>query len=131
MVSLSLDVRHAENAVRERACRSLRARAEEIASARTVHARWQVIQETGAIACAPDLDRLLEQAIEQAGYPVHRLVSGAGHDAVAMADVTPVAMLFVRCKDGISHNPAESVAVEDVVVAIAVLRRFLELVVPA
>jgi len=128
---LSLDVRHAENAVREQACRSLRERAEAIARARAVHARWQVIQETRAIACAPDLDRLLEQAIRAAGYRVHRLVSGAGHDAVAMADVTPVAMLFVRCKGGISHNPAESVAVEDVVVAITVLHRFLELVASA
>ncbi|MDP8910105.1 MAG: allantoate amidohydrolase [Chloroflexota bacterium] len=130
-VSLTLDVRHAENAVRERACRSLQGRLDAIARAREVHAEWQAVQETGAVACAPGLSRLLEQAIEQAGYPAHRLVSGAGHDAVAMADVTPVAMLFVRCQGGISHNPAESVAVEDVAVAISVLRRFLDLVASA
>ncbi len=127
--SLTLDVRHAENAVREQACRDLQERVEAIARAREVDAHCQVLQETGAVACAPGLSRLLEQAIEGAGYPVHRLVSGAGHDAVAMADVTPVAMLFVRCKGGISHNPAESVAVEDVAAAITVLCRFLELVV--
>jgi len=53
------------------------------------------------------------------------LPSGAGHDAVAMYDLTEIAMLFVRCKGGISHHPAESVAPEDVAAAIEVLEQFL------
>jgi allantoate deiminase len=57
---------------------------------------------------------------------VHRLPSGAGHDAAQVAELTPVAMLFVRCKGGISHNPAESVAQEDVGVAVEVIGSFLE-----
>ena len=59
---------------------------------------------------------------------MHRLPSGAGHDAAQMATLTPMAMLFVRCKEGISHNPAESVKREDVSVAIEVMSRFLALV---
>ena len=58
-------------------------------------------------------------------HEVRRLASGAGHDAVAMAQVTDVAMLFVRCERGISHNPAEAVAEADVAVALDVLERFL------
>ena len=54
------------------------------------------------------------------------LASGAGHDAAAMAAVCPVAMLFVRCKGGISHNPAESASEADVRVAIAVMNDFLK-----
>ena len=54
-----------------------------------------------------------------------RLPSGAGHDAVAMSAIAPVAMLFVRCAGGISHHPAEAVAADDVAVAIDVLSGFL------
>ena len=56
-----------------------------------------------------------------------RLPSGAGHDAAILSTITPAAMLFVRCAGGVSHNPAESVTVEDVAAAIDVTTRFLEL----
>ncbi|MGB3330313.1 MAG: M20/M25/M40 family metallo-hydrolase, partial [Thermomicrobiales bacterium] len=54
-----------------------------------------------------------------------RMASGAGHDAVTMASITPVSMLFLRCKDGISHNPAESIEAGDVAVALKVLDMFM------
>ncbi len=53
------------------------------------------------------------------------LPSGAGHDAVVMSALAPVAMLFVCCKGGVSHNPAEAVAVEDIAVALDVMHSFL------
>jgi len=53
------------------------------------------------------------------------LSSGAGHDAAVMAGITPVAMLFIRCKGGISHHPDESVNVNDVRVSLEVLNDFL------
>ena len=53
--------------------------------------------------------------------------SGAGHDGVYMSEITEIGMLFVRCRGGVSHNPAESVEEADVAVAIDVLGRFLEL----
>jgi acetylornithine deacetylase/succinyl-diaminopimelate desuccinylase-like protein len=62
------------------------------------------------------------------GNPVVRLASGAGHDAAMLATIAPVAMLFVRCAGGVSHNPAESVTVEDVAAAIDATTRFFELV---
>ena len=77
---------------------------------------------------APGSDTLLRQILSPLqGYPAHALPSGAGHDAVAMAVIAPVAMLFVRCQGGISHHPAESVAAADVAVGIETLSRFLGL----
>jgi allantoate deiminase len=63
----------------------------------------------------------LESAVKSLGIEPLHLASGAGHDAVAMANLCPSAMLFVRCKGGISHNPAESITVEDADVAARVL----------
>jgi allantoate deiminase len=63
--------------------------------------------------------------VAAAGVEPLWLPSGAGHDAVALASLAPVAMLFVRCAGGVSHHPDESVAVADVAVALDVLDRFL------
>jgi allantoate deiminase len=56
----------------------------------------------------------------------YKLMSGAGHDAMAMADICDVAMYFVRCKGGVSHHPDESVTVEDVALAIEALGNTLQ-----
>ncbi len=74
---------------------------------------------------SPDLSDRLADAVEAAGHAPERLPSGAGHDGVLMAEVTDIAMLFVRCERGISHNPAEAVAEADVAVALDVLERFV------
>jgi allantoate deiminase len=69
---------------------------------------------------------LLGEAIAETGHPVRRLVSGAGHDAMVMSALCPTAMLFIRCKDGISHNPAESVAGEDADAALRAMLAFID-----
>jgi allantoate deiminase len=69
----------------------------------------------------PGLTAALEAAMAASGLPPRRLVSGAGHDAVAMSTLCPAAMLFVRCLKGISHNPAESITAEDADMAVRVL----------
>jgi allantoate deiminase len=68
----------------------------------------------------------LERAVTSAGYPIHRLTSGAGHDAMIVAGRMPAAMLFLRSPGGISHHPAESVVHEDVAAALAAGVKFLE-----
>ncbi len=125
---LSLDLRHPDDSARERLRNHLERIAKEIAASRGCEHRWQVRQETPAVPTNPELSALLEQAVEDSGLHVHRLPSGAGHDAAQMAALTNVAMLFVRCKEGISHNPAESVKIEDVRAAIEVIDGFLALV---
>jgi allantoate deiminase len=124
-VTLSLDVRHQDDAIRLDACRYLEERMREIAHARSVSFTWQVLQEHRAVPCDQHLQQLWAQAIEQSGYSLLSLPSGAGHDAAVLAELTPIAMLFVRCRAGISHNPAESVTHEDVAVSIKVVERFL------
>jgi allantoate deiminase len=125
--SLSLDIRHGDDPVRQRSVQSLREWAVRIAAARGEEYRWQVRQESHAVPTDPELTALLARAVEELGYRVEHLPSGAGHDAAQMAEITPIAMLFVRCKGGVSHNPAESVEQEDVAVAIEVTSRFLAL----
>jgi len=130
-VELSLDVRHPDETVRGRHTRRILERADEIAARRGIKASIQLQGENPSVPCAPRLVSLLAKAVEAEGLEVVRLASGAGHDAVPMSTLTDVAMLFVRCKGGISHNPAESVTTEDVSVAIDVLSRFLELLAKA
>jgi allantoate deiminase len=125
VTTLSLDVRHQDDGARERACSKLHAQAAQIAAARRVKLGWRPVQASRAITCDPALTRLLAQSIDALDYTTLALPSGAGHDGVIMSKLTAIAMLFVRCKGGISHHPAESVAVEDVGVAIDVLGRFL------
>jgi allantoate deiminase len=124
-VSLSLDVRHPDDAARWRVQQRLHTILVDMAEVKAIAADWRPVSENASVQCSPALSELLARAVADAGQPVHTLASGAGHDAVPMSKLTEVAMLFVRCKGGVSHAPAESVAVEDVAVAIAVLERFL------
>jgi allantoate deiminase len=126
-VTHSLDLRHPDDAARERLRDHLEWRTKEIAASRGCDYSWELTQENPAVPADPELSALLMRAVEDSGFPVHRLPSGAGHDAAQMAALTPMAMLFVRCKEGISHNPAESVKREDVGGAIEMLGRFLTL----
>lgn len=123
---LSLDVRHPEDSVRVRAAEALQKRAGEIAAERGVTVKWQTVHQTGAVICDRNFATLLENAVRRQQPEAPLLYSGAGHDAAALAAICPVALLFVRCKDGISHNPAESASEADVRVAIAVVNDFLK-----
>jgi allantoate deiminase len=124
-VRLSLDVRHAEDGVCQAVLDELRGSAETIASERNIRLNWHLVQESAAVLCDPRLSSLLTQALKSHQSESIQLHSGAGHDAAAMAAITPVAMLFVRCKSGISHHPDESAAVEDVRIAINVMDEFI------
>jgi allantoate deiminase len=127
-VVLSLDVRHAADPVREAVLARLRERAGAIAAARGVGVEWHLSAGVGAVDTSPELTELVAEAVAAASHPVVRLASGAGHDAVMISRIAPIAMLFVRCAGGISHNPAESVTVQDVAAAIEASTRLLELV---
>jgi allantoate deiminase len=122
---LSLDVRHPDDATRLHAVASLRERAEGIAERRGLQLDWREGVGQDAVKCSPRLIALLTRAVEAAGHHALALPSGAGHDAAILSQIADVAMLFVRCAGGVSHSPKESVAVEDVAVALDVLDRFL------
>lgn len=125
-VTLSLDVRHQDDAVWTAARARLREQAAQLAAETGGAMEWRVVQETPAVPCSPALTDRLARAVAAEGIEVLHLPSGAGHDGVVLAGITEIAMLFVRCARGISHNPAESVTEADVAVALAVLGRFLD-----
>jgi allantoate deiminase len=79
-----------------------------------------------AVAMDPFLSSLVQAAIRKAGCDPHCMVSGAGHEAMIMAERIPAAMIFLRTPGGISHDPAESVAVDDVAKAIECGIHFLD-----
>lgn len=122
---LSLDVRHPDDAVREQAVVDFETRAAEIAAERGLSLQWENSHQNRAVICQRRFTTFMESAVKRHQREAPLLASGAGHDAAALAAVCPVTMLFVRCKGGISHNPAESATTADVAVAIAVLNDFL------
>ncbi len=124
-VEMTLDLRHPDPAVRDRAIGGIREAGFGIAERRGVRLEWIDAPGFDGIACDPALSAALGEAISAEGYRAISLFSGAGHDALTLSQVMPVSMLFVRCKDGISHNPAESISVDDVDAAMRVLDRFL------
>jgi allantoate deiminase len=121
----TLDVRHAEDEIRAEALAALLRAADRAGERRGVGVDWRVRLENPAVAMDPVLTAALADAMAASGLPPAGLTSGAGHDAVALAALTGVAMLFVRCAGGVSHHPAESVAEEDVAVALGVLDAFV------
>ena len=125
LARLTMDIRHSSDDVRQAACRDLAETANRIAAARQIEIDWAIVNDNVATPCDPRLTRELASAVNEVGYATHLLPSGAGHDAVTLSAITPVAMLFVRCAGGISHNPAESVTEADVAVAIRVLDTLL------
>jgi allantoate deiminase len=124
--ALTLDIRDARDSRRRAAVRSLHAAAKAIAKRRGLRLTWTPVQETDAVECDKTLRRLLSASVARRDIQALQLASGAGHDAAAISALCPVAMLFVRCRGGISHHPAESVKTADVATAIGVLADFIQ-----
>ena len=125
-VGFSIDLRSTTDALRKAAIEQIRTEAQRIASARKLEVAFEPFHETVTTPCAPHLQDLLAGAIEDVEQRAIRLPSGAGHDAQIMARLCPAAMLFVRCRGGISHNPAEYASPADIGLATTVLVRFIE-----
>ena len=122
---VTLDIRHQDDAVRERATARLQAETEEITQRRAVPVTWSTISHQDATLCTPALVERVAEAVAATGVKPRRLPSGAGHDTVTLARMTDTAMLFVRCAGGISHHPDESVTEADVALAIEAATRFV------
>jgi allantoate deiminase len=121
----TLDIRSPSDNVRATAIARLTQEFAAIAKRRGVEHQIARSYDEAAATCAPWLIEQLEAAVVRTGNRAIRLPSGAGHDGLAMVALCPIAMLFVRCKGGISHNPAESITPEDADVAVRGLIEFL------
>jgi allantoate deiminase len=124
-VVCSLDLRSANENILSSCYQTIKNKSEDICSKRNIRIEWKLVQETKSTNCDRTMKELLAMAIQNSAYePIH-LVSGAGHDAVSISKVSPVAMLFVRCFKGISHNPLENVELNDIAQAILVCDNFI------
>jgi allantoate deiminase len=124
-VRFSLDFRHPVDAERERLLEQLLGQFGDIAAARGLEAFAKTLQTNAAVPCDPALTARLLDAAEPLTGKRRLLPSGAGHDGVMMATAMPIAMLFVRCRGGLSHHPDEYASPEDIGVALRVLVDFL------
>jgi allantoate deiminase len=125
-VTFTVDVRAPHDRLRNEAVAAIRAEIERISKTRKLDSEIDTLQEFGVTACASWLMQQMDQAVARQGFRVRRLPSGAGHDGMALAAITNICMLFVRCKGGISHSPLESITEEDAAVGAKVLFDFIE-----
>jgi allantoate deiminase len=119
----TLDLRSAEDALRIEAVEAIREGFQDIARRRGIGMAFTKAHDADAVLCDPQVLNALEAAMDEAGHKQRQLPSGAGHDAMTMAALCPVGMLFVRCKGGISHHPLESITLEDAEAAMAVFEK--------
>ena len=124
-VKFSLDLRGENSGSIDAAQASIFSEISNIASTRQVQIEWNQDYKIPPTFCDSSLGELLGESIRESGVMPFELTSGAGHDAVAIADLCPVAMLFVRCEKGISHHPSEAVKIDDIAKALEVTHYFL------
>jgi allantoate deiminase len=122
----SIDVRAPLDEPRRRAVADIAAALQAIARRRGVRLELTPTHEAAGYVCHPTIVAGLEAAVVAAGADPRLLPSGAGHDTMVMGQRWPAGMLFVRCKGGVSHNPAESISEDDCAIALAALTRFVE-----
>jgi allantoate deiminase len=122
----TIDVRAGSDSHRSGAVTDIVRQIEAIAKRRSLQLQLDITHENRTVPCAPWLKAQIAQAVAAEGYPVFELPSGAGHDAMAMVDIADVAMLFVRCRGGVSHHPDEHVDLADVDAGARVLLRLIE-----
>lgn len=125
--AFSIDIRACHDADRESAVADVLQAARAIAARRGVELTLRRTHEAPSVPCADGLQQQLAASIERLGLPLRSLPSGAGHDAMALAAITDVAMLFVRCGNGgISHSPDETMTAADAAIAAQVFSDFIE-----
>lgn len=130
-VVFTVDLRTMNDAARHAAVARFDSEARRIAAARGASVNVDPFVDEPATPCDPAVREGLAGAITALGYRPLAMPSGAGHDAQMMARLCPSAMLFVRCKDGISHNPAEYTSPRDMGLAVAAVINFIENFKPA
>ena len=123
----SLDIRATTNAVRDACIADVLAELKAICARRGLHYLLEETIRAAAAPSAPEWQARWEKAVAATGLPVHRMPSGAGHDAMKLHEVMPQAMLFLRGGNaGISHNPLEEITNDDADLCVRVFQNLLE-----
>jgi allantoate deiminase len=122
-VDFTLDIRDLSAERRERTAAQIAAAIRDLCEKRGVSCQLAKVQELPSVFCAPKVMAAMRAAFAEMNVPVFELPSGAAHDAMVMAGITDIGMLFVRSKNGISHNPAEWSEPADVALGCELLYR--------
>lgn len=125
-VSFTLDVRSGSDDERKAAVADLTKEIAALAVARQLDCRIEQTHENRSVPCAVSISSKIADAIEEAGFAVHELPSGAGHDGMAIADIADIGMIFVRCRGGLSHHPDEHTELADAEIGAQILLRTIE-----
>ncbi len=124
-VRCSLDIRSPQNDVMDRSTAELEQQFHSLIQQRGLKGQWEISQRNPSVVCDAQLRTYLIDAMKESGVKgLEAIDSGAGHDAVCIAEVAPTAMLFVQCKNGINHHPEEYVSPETIEAAIRVVDKF-------
>ena len=127
----TIDLRSPDDARRGLAEESIRKAIADIARRRNVEAEIVVMHRGRALAFDPSIIEACRTAIRKVGVEPLTLHSGAGHDAISFVGFCPTGMMFVRCLKGISHNPAESITLDDADIAQRALVAFIDVMAEA
>lgn len=122
---ITIELRSPNDEKRIQARQKLFTEIEQAMTQLNLKAECEQTYEQKAVICSEGLTAKLKAAVESRNMPGKVLFSGAGHDGLAMTQLTDIAMLFVRCKDGVSHHPDEAIKCEDIRVALEVLESFI------
>lgn len=122
-VEFTLDVRDLSEEIIQNVEKNIHEIVASVANEREVMFEIEKLHKLPAALCSEDMKNKIKDSVEELDYKVVELPSGAGHDAMIMAKVTDIGMIFVRSKDGISHNPKEWTEKEDLAVGAEVLYR--------
>ena len=120
-VELGIDIRSISQVAKEQVCNELTSFIASVCEKRQLTYTMDTIVDETPVAIDEEMINLVGTSCEDLGIEYMKLPSGAGHDAMNMAEKTQVAMIFIPCKDGVSHNPQEVASVQDISTGILVL----------
>ncbi len=112
VVRMTVDLRHHDDATLAAMEAEMYAAIARVAAGEKVQIETKKLHDIAAVRFHPDCVAAVRTAAAGLGHAHRDIISGAGHDAVHMSRITPSAMIFVPCKDGLSHNEAESATLE-------------------
>jgi allantoate deiminase len=125
-VKLYVDIRDIDENKRDELVSLINQTANEVAEKHQVSIEWKEMMRIQPVPIKEEMQQRLQKSVEDQRITPLLLPSGAGHDSMTLGRYLPVAMLFVRSKDGVSHNPSEWSSLNDCVQGVHVLKSFIE-----
>jgi allantoate deiminase len=118
---LSIDLRHVDKGIRTEMVKAVNDSISTICKKRDIEANIEIKKEVDPASCSREVIEVIEQSCAELQVPTMKLQCGAGHDSLMMTKQTKMGMIFVRSKDGFSHNPKEWTEKEDCIIGTQVL----------